>query len=420
MEDFKMRIATNITAMNTYRNYTINNNNVAKAAEKLSSGYKINGAADDAAGLAITEKMKAQINGLNMASKNSQDAISLIQTAEGALSETQSMLQRMNELAVQSSSGTNESFDRSAISAEFDQLKEEIDQIASTTTFNNMNILDGSLGAPSVAVTTGSTLNTGLSLSGTGSYSVYSNTGMSASAAGTFTLSLGDVSATTGVFTADTATPTAIKISFEDATTGNVTNTFVEISSAIEGTVGDGKSFTLNLSQAGLGTYSIAAANNVTGTASEANFVQELEGLKVVTEEGTGTGGALSIQVGALAADKMDLAIGNMDSTSLGVDTQSISTQNGASAAITATRAAINTVSNQRALLGAMQNRLDHKINNLTAQSQNLSAAQSRIKDVDIAQEMTEYTKNNILSQASTAMLAQANSAPQNVLSLLK
>ncbi len=415
-----MRIATNITAMNTYRNYTINNNNVAKAAEKLSSGYKINGAADDAAGLAITEKMKAQINGLNMASKNSQDAISLIQTAEGALSETQSMLQRMNELAVQSSSGTNESFDRSAISAEFDQLKEEIDQIASTTTFNNMNILDGSLGAPSVAVTTGSTLNTGLSLSGTGSYSVYSNTGMSASAAGTFTLSLGDVSATTGVFTADTATPTAIKISFEDATTGNVTNTFVEISSAIEGTVGDGKSFTLNLSQAGLGTYSIAAANNVTGTASEANFVQELEGLKVVTEEGTGTGGALSIQVGALAADKMDLAIGNMDSTSLGVDTQSISTQNGASAAITATRAAINTVSNQRALLGAMQNRLDHKINNLTAQSQNLSAAQSRIKDVDIAQEMTEYTKNNILSQASTAMLAQANSAPQNVLSLLK
>ncbi len=415
-----MRIATNITAMNTYRNYTINNNNVAKAAEKLSSGYKINGAADDAAGLAITEKMKAQINGLNMASKNSQDAISLIQTAEGALSETQSMLQRMNELAVQSSSGTNESFDRSAISAEFDQLKEEIDQIASTTTFNNMNILDGSLGAPSVAVTTGSTLNTGLSLSGTGSYSVYSNTGMSASAAGTFTLSLGDVSATSGAFSADTATPTVIQISFEDAVTGNVTNTVVSIADAIDGTVGDGKSFTLNLSQAGLGTYSIAAANNVTGTASEANFVQELEGLKVVTEEGTGTGGALSIQVGALAADKMDLAIGNMDSTSLGVDTQSISTQNGASAAITATRAAINTVSNQRALLGAMQNRLDHKINNLTAQSQNLSAAQSRIKDVDIAQEMTEYTKNNILSQASTAMLAQANSAPQNVLSLLK
>lgn len=414
-----MRIATNITAMNTYRNYTINNTNVAKAAEKLSSGYKINSAADDAAGLAITEKMKAQINGLNMASKNSQDAISLIQTAEGALSETQSMLQRMNELAVQSASGTNESFDRSAISAEFDQLKTEIDQISQTTTFNNMNILDGSLGAPSVAVTAGSTLNTGLSLSGTGSYSVYANTGMSASTAGTFTLSLGTVDATTGAFSADTA-GTSLQIAFEDKTTHNVTNTVVDIANVIKGTVGDGQSFTLDLSSAGLGTYSIAAANNATGTASQANFVQELEGLKVVTEEGTGTGSALSIQVGAMAGDKMDLAIGKMDATSLGVNTASISTQNGASSAITATRAAINTVSNQRALMGAMQNRLDHKINNLTAQSENLSAAESRIKDVDIAKEMTEYTKNNILSQASTAMLAQANSAPQNVLSLLK
>ena len=141
-----MRIANNIMAMNTHRQYTINNDNVAKSSEKLSSGYRINRAGDDAAGLAISEKMRAQVRGLNMAAKNSQDAISLVQTAEGALQEVHSMLQRMNELAVQSSTGTNESFDRSAIAAEFDQLKDEIDQISSQTTFNNMNILDGSLG----------------------------------------------------------------------------------------------------------------------------------------------------------------------------------------------------------------------------------------------------------------------------------
>lgn len=415
-----MRIATNITAMNTFRNYTINNNNVAKAAEKLSSGYQINSASDDAAGLAITEKMKAQINGLNQASKNSQDAISLSQTAEGALEETQSMLQRMNELAVQSANGTNENFDRSAISSEFDQLKTEIDQTASTTTFNNMNILDGSLGTPSVAVQASSTLKTGVSLAGTnGNYSVYANVGMTASKEGSFALKLGTVNASTGVFTATTTSPTTLQVAFTEKSSGNVTNTQIGLSTAIQGTVGNGKSFTLDLSQAGLGTYSIAGAAGA-GASGTADFTQTLDGLDVNVLAGVGTSGALKIQVGAKEGQQMDLTIGKMDSTSLGVNAASISTQDGASSAITATRAAINTVSNQRATLGAYENRLSYKIDNLSAQAQNLTAAQSRIKDVDIAKEMTEYTKNNILSQASTAMLAQANSAPQNVLSLLK
>jgi len=422
MEDFKMRIATNITAMNTYRNYSINNSNVAKAAEKLSSGYAINSASDDAAGLAITEKMKAQINGLNTASKNSQDAISLCQTAEGALSSTQDMLQTMNELAVQSANGTNENFDRSAISSEFDQLKTEIDQTASTTTYNNMNILDGSIGAAPVTIDAASTLNTGVSLSGTdGDYSVYANSGMSASKAGTFALSLGTVNAATGKFTAGGGS-TALQISFTDATTGDKTNTVLTTASVIQGTVGNGSSFTLDLNQAGLGTYSIAASADSagSGTSSKADFITTLDGLNVVTQAGAGTGGAMKVQVGAIQGEQMDISIGNMDSTSLGVNAASISTQDGASAAITATRAAINTVSNQRATLGAYENRLNYKIDNLSAQSQNLSSAESQIKDVDIAKEMTEYTKDNILSQAATAMLAQANSAPQNVLSLMK
>jgi flagellin len=415
-----MRIANNIMAMNTYRQYTVNNDNVAKSAEKLSSGYRINRAGDDAAGLAISEKMRAQVRGLDMAAKNSQDAISLVQTAEGALQEVHSMLQRMNELAVQSSTGTNETFDRSAIAAEFDQLKDEINQISTETTFNNMHILDGTLGAPAVTVAPASTFATGLSITSTGGavYSIYENKGMSVSAAGTFTFTTG-VTDAAGVFTAGGA-ETALQIAFTDATTGNVTNTVVQFSDVLKGAGTDGTSFTLNLSAAGLGTYSIAAADG-TGTAGAADFSPELDGLEIVTTATPSTtGSAMKIQVGALEGEQLDLAISKMDTQGLGIDLSSIATQADAGTAVTATRAAINTVSDQRALLGAMQNRLEHKINNLNISSENLSAAESRIRDVDIAKEMTNYTKNNILSQAATAMLAQANAAPQNVLSLLK
>jgi flagellin len=516
--------------MNTHRQYTINNDNVAKSSEKLSSGYRINRAGDDAAGLAISEKMRAQVRGLDMAAKNSQDAISLVQTAEGALQEVHSMLQRMNELAVQSSTGTNESFDRSAIAAEFDQLKDEIDQISSQTTFNNMNILDGSLGSSGTAVLKDSNFDNKLvadattnsfvvgdAIKGTATdYTVKSQTGITTSDIGTFTLEAGSLS-DAGVWTSNAdADTTHLRINFTSAD-GATKEYTVAMEDVLQGNtfLETDQTFTLDLSAAGLGTQTIvydgAAASNTmasmaatldgavmttttgnikesttgtfaaagitdvsgaeTGTYSVSNsgadvtFTNTETGASItatlaqndteldLSDIGLGTwtfnaisatpatdaanfgaigsftveggsssegSGVMKIQVGALAGEQLEVSIDKMDAEGLGVETQDISTQDGASAAITATRNAINTVSDQRALLGAMQNRLEHKISNLNVSSENLSAAESRIRDVDIAAEMTNYTKNNILAQAATAMLAQANAAPQNVLSLLK
>ena len=525
-----MRIANNIMAMNTHRQYTINNNNVAKSSEKLSSGYRINRAGDDAAGLAISEKMRAQVRGLDMAAKNSQDAISLVQTAEGALQEVHSMLQRMNELAVQSSTGTNESFDRSAIAAEFDQLKDEIDQISSQTTFNNMNILDGSLGSSGSAVlkdanfdnklvadATTNSFIVGDAIKGSATdYTVTAQSGLTTSDIGTFTLEMGSQSAA-GVWSSNAdAASTHLRINFT-STDGATKEYTVALSDVLKGNtfLETDQSFTLDLSAAGLGTQTImydgaAASNTMAGLATtldgavmstttgnvkesvsgsftaaaitnvsgaeagsysvsnagaDVTFTNTETGASItatlatgdteldLSEIGLGTftftavsgtptndaalfgnigsftveggassegSGVMKIQVGALAGEQLEVAIDKMDAEGLGVSTQNITTQDGASSAITATRSAINKVSDQRALLGAMQNRLEHKISNLNVSSENLSAAESRIRDVDIAAEMTTYTKNNILSQAATAMLAQANAAPQSVLSLLQ
>lgn len=556
-----MRIQNNITAMNTHRMYTINNNNVSRSAEKLSSGYRINRAGDDAAGLAISEKMRAQIRGLNMASKNSQDAVSLIQTAEGALQEVHSMLQRMNELANQASTGTNETFDRDQINAEFNQLKAEIDQIADTTTFNNMKLLDGSLAsdAANVNVDAASKLQDGATLtSGTlgtnPGYTVTKHTGLS-NQVGSYAI-------------AEEGTGSGkIKITFTDKATGNETNTIIDLNKAVTGEVANGKSFTVDLSEAGLGVYTMTADKSagtasisdlaaalatgdvtttkapatVTGTLAaptdiavkntsgagqhgaiefelneeniksilanaglEAgdytlkfarsadnaaiNLVASSDGrdtilgsvstaggsliagqsltissggqtLATITEgsytvggsgsaatgeeleaalaAATGFGdlgtltvgdpeaaatakGGLKIQVGANEGDQLAISVAAMNTKGLKISNSSIEDQTKAGNAITATQKAINLVSEQRATLGAMQNRLEHKIANLDNTSENLSAAESRIRDVDIAKEMTNFTKNNILSQAATAMLAQANAAPQGVLSLLQ
>jgi flagellin len=277
-----MRINNNMMAINTHRQLSVNNNNSARSVEKLSSGFRINRAGDDAAGLAISEKMRAQIRGLNMASKNSQDAISLVQTAEGALSETHSILQRMRELSVQSSSDTNDaSVDRTALNSEFGELINEIDDISAKTKFNGKTLLNGDLAST-----------------------------------------------------------------------------------------------------------------------------------------------ALVFQTGANGGDTLALNIGDMSSTGLALKSGgtaiNISSRTTASTAITTVDTAINSVSNQRASLGAIQNRLDHKINNLDTSAENLQAAESRIRDVDMAKEMMSFTKNNILSQAANAMLAQANQAPQSVLQLLR
>ena len=269
-----MVIQHNIAANNAYRNLSSNATNGQKNLEKLSSGYRINRSADDAAGLAISEQMRSKINGLDQATANANDAIGLIQTAEGALTETHSMLQRMVTLATQSANGTYNSTARAAIGEEVTALKAEIDRIASTTDYN--------------------------------------------------------------------------------------------------------------------GVKPIASTSNIT------------------------------VQIGPTSGETLEITAAKMDSASLGVSAISVSTVSDSNAAITAINKAINTVSTHRAKLGASQNRLEHTINNLKTTNENMTAAESRIRDTDMAKEMAAFTKNNILNQAAQSMLSQANQQPQGVLSLLR
>ena len=269
-----MVVQHNLSAMNTNRQMGIVTDSLQKSTEKLSSGYKINRAADDAAGLSISEKMRAQIRGLDKASDNAQDGISLIQVAEGALNETHSILQRMNELATQAANDTNTSTDRTAIKAEIDQLTSEINRIQSTTQFNTQNLLDG-------------------------------------------------------------------------------------------------------------------------------KFTSK------------------NLQVGSLKGQVIQISISNMNASTLGVSGLTVSANSTAGTSMSKIQAAIDKVSKQRSNLGALQNRLEHTINNLDTTSENTSAAESRIRDTDMADEMVQYSKNNILAQAGQSMLAQANQQTQGVLSLL-
>lgn len=377
-----MRINNNLMSMNTYRQYSINTNNAAASTEKLSSGYRINRAGDDAAGLAISEKMRAQIRGLNMASKNSQDAISLVQTAEGALNETHSILQRMRELATQSSSDTNDTdvVDRDALDKEFQALKAEIDDIAGKTAFNGKKLLDGSFGAK-VEVATGSDLKEGtlgitkISVSG-----------------------FADADLTDGAATQHTIT-----------ITGDGTNYTAEIAGSESVTVKQ------PAAEGGVLTFNFNNGKSISITLASHN-ADDLSGDLIFDV----TGADALIQTGANENDTMALGIGDMSSSALGLTAADLKTQPNASKAITTVNNAINQVSTERSKLGAYQNRLQHKINNLDTSAENLSAAESRIRDLDMAKEMTNYTKNNILVQAATAMLAQANSAPQGVLQLLQ
>ena len=383
-----MRINNNIMAMNTHRQYTMNNSKMSGATERLSSGYRINRAGDDAAGLAISEKMRSQIRGLDMASKNSEDAISLVQTAEGALEETHSILQRMNELAVQSSSDTNnDSVDRDALQAEFAALSAEIDDIADKTSFNGKKLLNGSFGS-TASVNSGSVVKVGLDGVKDIKFEGFADT--EGDADGTqYTIQFSDGGG--GADYTVTLDPSGDAIALS-----GVANTAGAHTMSLD--FGDGRMVTIEFADT-------AAADEIAATDTLVFDVK---------------GDAAKIQTGVNEGDTLSLSIGNTDSTELGVDTLDISTQDGAAAAITSVQAAINTVSTQRANLGAIQNRLEHKINNLETSSENLTAAESRIRDVDMASEMTEYTQTSILVQAATSMLAQANAAPQNVLSLLQ
>jgi len=477
--------------MNSLRQLGANNNATGKNLEKLSSGYKINRAGDDAAGLAISEKMRGQIRGLEQAQNNANDGISLIQTAEGGLNETHSILQRMRELAVQSDNGTYQNeVDRENLNKELNSLKEEIDRIASSTHFNKINLLDGTLGKGSIDATVGTpgaiTVNTTPATQNVQTSAITAGTdgtpstltvkyvdenGNAKEATVNYTSS--DVAATnltniTDALKGDSALSALFNIKedsgdvqFTSKTAGNKAYISELTTSDTQGvaavTASNGKDaertieITTNVAagdtiKIGGKTYEYQTSANINkvksgnigivigGTASESadNLVSALKenGISSASNSsGTITisdlkelGDGIRFQIGANGTQdqQVSLSVENMSSTGLGINNISVASQDAANAAIEAIDNAINTVSGTRADLGALQNRLEHTVNNLGVTSENLTAAESRIRDVDMAKEMMEYTKNNILTQAAQAMLAQANQQPQGVLQLLQ
>lgn len=487
-----MRIQHNIAALNSYRNLTNNNSAVSKNLEKLSSGYRINRAGDDAAGLAISEKMRAQITGLQTAQKNAQDGVSLVQTAEGALTEVHSMLNRMVELADQSANGTyDNTTDRANLQKEIASLKDEVNRIADSTNFNGINLLDGSLSTTKLEVGTGSDIG------GKGDITVNSATGaksnitVTAGTAGDHKLTVEYADAEGKLHTVEvdykseadkgkdiTAIKDAISKNSElssvfDITTGTddviltskvkgsegakVTNiTTDDATKVTKGTFAAGTDETVLLegnaaASAGDkivlngktyefvadtaakpttdGATAVVVGKNPADTVANLNKVLEQEGIKATSTDAQNftfsaikNGKGLTLQIGDTAADfnQMTVSVGDMHATALGIADVDISTQAGAKTAVDKIKEAINSVSSTRGDLGAIQNRLEHTINNLSVTTENMTAAESRIRDVDMANEMMAYTKNNILVQASQAMLAQANQIPQGVLQLLQ
>ncbi len=538
-----MVVQHNLNAINANNKMNINVSGTKKATEKLSSGYQINRAGDNAAGLAISEKMRSQIRGLSQATKNANDGISLIQTAEGGLNETHSILQRMRELAVQSANGTyQDDTDREAIQLEVDALKSEIDRIASSTEYNGMKLLDGSLGTSQgvteygakygVVDTThadlkGATITSNIAgvkvttahnASGKGGENaiwsadgkeltlnlvegqtytqkdidkLISNATQSKGAGQetapadiTVSLANGVMTATTEGSTDETvagvrATGTeSLATLVGDGTNGahgssdtikftantygtstdaaNLGHVATKITVATD--VGAGKEnvtlddptnpaeITLHLStgkdytekdiedilrQAGY-DYSVELTDSQStdGDKDGSIYFNVKDSVEVAVDDGkgvgknsvSGTGKGLTFQIGANGVEdqRVTLSVNDMSSSAIGVANADVSTQDAANKAIDMVDAAVKTVSMQRAGLGALQNRLEYTVNNLTTTNENLTAAESQIRDTDMATEMINYTKNNILQQASQAMLAQANQQPQAILQLLQ
>ena len=543
-----MIVQHNLTAMNANRMLGIVSNSQAKSTEKLSSGFRINRAADDAAGLAISEKMRSQIRGLTQASTNAEDGISMIQTAEGALNESHSILQRMRQLAVQAANGTETDNDRDNIQDEIEQLQDELDRIAETTEFNTMKLLDGTFDGTNTSTTTAGpkygmydgnlgafitsdikgvqvTVNTSATVGGESAIWNSSGTGLTISLAKNKTYTQADIDGliknakqedstaantpanitmnlATGVFTASNATPITsaatvagtkatgsatitgsnfvgatsititsnkygndynigIKILFdadagkedvEIATSPVYDMTGGTIAAAVTTPAGydihlqSGKEYTAEDIEDLMATAGLSVKVELAGAASpgtdEPNtlfITNSNQVIEFALSGGTGLGdddafltqanydsvassGGMILQVGANEGQTMQFNIGDMSAAALGVSGNNVrvDTQDRASSAITTIDKAIEKVSKQRSTLGAVQNRLEHTIANLDTSAENLQQAESRIRDVDMAAEMVEYSKYNILSQASQSMLAQANQSTQGVLSLLQ
>lgn len=418
-----MRINHNIPALTAFRQLSLNQTQVAKSLEKLSSGLRINRAADDAAGLAISEKMRAQIRGLEQASRNAQDGISLIQTAEGALNEVHSMLQRMRELAVQAASNALTDSDRANIQSEVNQLIDEIDRIARNTEFNTMRILNGTLTAQTAA--RGTKIE---------SVALYVKSSTTYATSNTALIELG-------------VAKNGVRVDLRSGDT-------IYIQGFMGGTW---KSSSINISPTGGGSLvalmngiknlfnaaSVSMVNGQLKITGSNGLLQDIVGLTITAKGADGTerttfnilinqltktqwasnatdDNAARVAIGPNPNQVLRIDIDNMDARNLGVTGLKVATREQANVSINAISQAIDRLSEQRSRLGAYQNRLEHTINNLATVNENMTAAESRIRDVDMAQEMMQYTKLNILNQAATAMLAQANTLPQNVLQLFR
>ena len=469
-----MVVQHNLSAMNANRMLGITTGSLAKSTEKLSSGYRVNRAADDAAGLAISEKMRKQIRGLDQASANAEDGISAVQTAEGALTEVHDMLQRMNELAVKAANGTMSTDDRQTVQDEVEQLLTEIDRVAETTKFNELYMLKGDTSDKTVklsakdagldgklvtgansATFTISTLKLGDSVSiGGKTYTIGDATPKNvADSVAALTMATGSQVTLNGVqYTIvdtandeDEAKNLITKDTIEDRINngkltsvkfnGKTYNVITDNAGGAADDVDDNESSIITADKAyEYMAQELALANNVgankTQISIDANNAQEvIKGKDTVqfvfdrAEATTKEDLNFSLHVGADAdmTNKISVKIASLDTTGLGIAGLNVKDKTGISAtyAIDSIADAIAKVSAQRSSLGAIQNRLEHTINNLDNVVENTTAAESQIRDTDMAEEMVKYSKNNILQQAGQSMLAQANQANQGVLSLL-
>lgn len=390
-----MRINQNIQAFNAYRNLSTTNTQMGKSLEKLSSGFRINRAADDAAGLVISQGLRAQVSGLRQATRNAQDGISVVQTAEGALNEVHSMLNRMRDLAVQASNtGSNDSDARAAAQVEVGQLRSEITRISDTTKFGNQKLLDGGFGVKATKLT-GTTDAAAVTWAAGDDFTV-----AVAGGSGTVTVEL---DAATALAPKDAAAYLTDRVKAALTATGNA----VDAKAA--------EKFNITVDK---GRFVVENGSNAAVTLADGTNTPLASNLSVtpgVVAAATGTGGVF--QVGSDAGDELIIGLTDTDATALGIDTIDVSTD--ASAAITAIDNAIKTVSTTRGNLGAYQNRFESTISNLQVTTENLAASESRIRDTDMAQEMVTFTRHQVLLQAGTAMLGQANQLPQSVLRLL-
>ena len=411
-----MVVQHNLTAMNSNRMLGVTTSKQAKSTEKLSSGYKINRAADDAAGLSISEKMRKQIRGLTQASSNAQDGISAVQTAEGALNEVQDMLQRMNELAVKAANGTNSEDDRNYIQDEVNQLIKEIDRVSTTTKFNETYLLKGDDTTAATVLDTAATEGTAGTADAPQTYDIDFAGKITAPAEGksdvsfkvgsktySITVEAGDDAAKIGGKIKDALNNNKYSDKVGGDYTATNTDTKITLTATNNGEVADKDKLSAANSDVTLKASGILTLDLHVGADSTAD-------------------NQISVDIKQMSADVLGLKTGKSTTTAAKNDTLLVNGSNDDNArkAIDTIASALQEVSKQRSALGAAQNRLEHTIANLDNVVENTTSAESSIRDTDMATEMVKYSNNNILAQAGQAMLAQANQSNQGVLSLLQ